>query len=143
MIRKEPGNPCTVGNFSDISIVGDAYMYVCRRGRRALNLAPKAFLNSNVALMSYWLQAIYFVICEISYRKQNHSTRSVTVLWFCPEILFTISEIYRLVQTNMNKQFKLAIKEKIKVKLRPVHPMKTCRENTAIDLLIFNLGIRW
>jgi hypothetical protein len=54
---------------------------------------------------------------EINHRKQDKPTRSVTVLWFCPEILFTISEMYRLIQTNTNEQFKLAVKEKVEVKL--------------------------
>jgi hypothetical protein len=49
-------------------------------------------------------------------------------LWFSPEILFKISDMYCLIQTDMKEQFKLAVKEKVKVENAPVHPMKTCRE---------------
>lgn len=117
-------------------------MYVCRSRRRALNLAPKAFLNCNVTLISYWLREIIRYLLNKLQEAGSFYTL-IAVSWFCPEILFTISEMYRLVQTDMNETFKLAVQEKIKVKFPPVHPMKTRRGSTAICLLIFNLGIRW
>lgn len=54
---------------------------------------------------------------EINRRKQDHYTRSVTVLWFCPEILFKVIRHVPPHTADMNEQVKLAVTEKVKVKL--------------------------
>jgi hypothetical protein len=54
---------------------------------------------------------------EISHRKEDYYTRSFTVLWFCPAILFRISNIYRLIQRERerNEQVISAVKVKVKI----------------------------